>query len=649
MEKSYNFGNISIKFYKNMNFDDINEEIQQYPIISKENIVPESDASFSVINSVDSIGMDMAILTCHFNWCGYTTPVKNLNSFINRMSIDGVPLYGIELSLTDKFVTKDIPNWYHVKVTKENLCFQKEACINLLEQKIPEQYSKIAWIDADLTFTNKNWYKEASEKLNTYKLVQLYEKGIDTDKTGKSLEYTNGIVYAGGPRTDPGYFGYPGGAVAARRELFRNGGLYPYSFMGSSDSILMYTVYDIPMRHIPDDKYQRYSEWKQKIQSYIKKEDVSYVSGNFIHDWHGEKNNRSYIERNIILSKVNIDESVSLDKNGLLRIHNVSDGVYEDIFTYFKSRKEDGIVETNRVLQDMAIATVFFNWANFNSPVSNLYNFIRQMEAGSFPLYGVELSLTGKFITEKYPNWIKIRVSRENVCFQKEACINLLEKFIPEKYTKIAWIDCDIFFKNKNWYNDASEKLSSYRVIQLFSNEIFTNRIGKEGKVVPSLLSVGGPNVETEAKKYLGTPGAALAARRDLWKKAGGLFPFSFVGGGDSVFMYTLYNNYNDKNINRACGFYKKFKPYFDWAENVRKYVNQSCSWIEGEIVHSWHGDKESRQYNSRHDIADMINWQKTLTLDNRGLIEFKNCPNGVYSEIYMYFKNRNEDGENNV
>jgi len=589
---------------------------------------------------------DMAVLTCHFNWCGYNTPVKNLNSFINRMEIDGIPLYGVELSLTDEFVTEDVPNWYQIKVTKENVCFQKEACINLLEKKVPKKYTKIAWIDADLTFTNKNWYEDTSKKLDEYKLVQLYEQGIDTDRRGNSLNITDGIVYAGGPRTDPGYFGHPGGALAARRELFENAGLYIHSFMGSGDSILMYTIYDVPMRHIPDDTYDIYYKWKKKIQSYINKSEVSFVRGNFIHDWHGDKISRNYIERNKIFSSVNIDKNVSIDSNGLLHIGGVSDGVYEDIMSYFRKRKEDGVFEINKTLQDMAVVSVFYNWANFNSPVRNLNNFIRQMEADEIPLYGVELSLNGKFVTEKYPNWIKIKVGRENICFQKEACINLLEKFIPENYTKIAWVDCDIFFKNKNWYADASDTLASYKVIQLFSKEIFTNKLGYEINSIPCLLSVGGPNAEVESRRYLGTPGAALAARRDLWKKGGGLFPFSFMGGGDSVFMYSLYNNMSDKNINRASGQQKKFKFYLDWLEKVRNYVDCSCSWIDGNIVHAWHGDRENRQYTSRHDISDTVNWQKTLCLDERGVIQLNGLPNSTYAEIYMYFKNRNEDGE---
>lgn len=590
---------------------------------------------------------DMAVVTCHFNWCNYITPVRNFNRFLSQMDSDSIPLFGVELSLTGKFQTSGRPGWTQIHVTKENVCFQKEACVNLaVNQLVPDFYKKIAWVDADLFFINKNWYEDTSKKLDDYKMVQMFEHGIDTNVRGEKINSTSGLIRAGGPRTDYGYFGYPGGAIAARRELFTlGGGLYPYSFMGSGDTILMYTIYDVPMRHVKDDTSALYFEWKKKIQSYIKKHEVSYVDGNFLHEWHGDKMNRNYIDRNKIFDSVDINTNVSIDKNGIIKISGVSDGVYEDILWYFKSRKEDGVFEKNDLDKDMAIVTVFFNWAEFNTPVRNLNNFIRQMELDRLPLYGVELSLTGKFITEKYPNWIKIRVGRENVCFQKEACINLLEKYIPEKYTKIAWVDCDIFFKNNNWYQEASDKLSAYRVIQLFSKEIFLDSRGMEKDSITCLMSLGGPNAETEARRYIGTPGAALAARRDLWRIGGGLFPFSFMGGGDSVFLYSIYNNESDKNVNRASGLQKKFKPYIDWKEQLVKYVNQSCSWIDGEIIHAWHGDKNDRQYISRHEISDSINWQKTLVLDSRGVVELKNVPNSVYSEIYMYFKNRNEDG----
>jgi len=624
---------------------ELNEDIHQYPI--KKNTAPSDvDGQPGLFINMRPNLLDMAVVVCHFNWCGFVNPVRNLNRFINQMDIDGIPVYGIELSLTDEFVTKNKPNWKHIKVKTENICFQKEPCINIVEKFVPEQYTKIAWIDTDLYFTNRNWYSEASQKLEEYKLVQLYTAGKDTDKFGKIISTTAGIMGNGGPRPERGFYGHPGGAWAARRDLWNNGGLYPYSLMGSGDTIFINTIFDVPLTNPTHDmNFLRYSEWKKKIQAYANNKDVTYLSGNFLHEWHGDKKERSYVYRNSILTKIDFDKSVSLDENGLLKIDNVPQGVYDDIMSYFMSRKEDGDVELITDVNDMAVVSVHFNWANFNSPVKNLHRFILDMESNNVPLYGVELSLSGKFETEKYANWIKIKVNRENVCFQKESCINMLEKILPEKYTKIAWIDHDIYFKNRQWYIEASNKLNHYKVIQLFSKEIFTDQFGREVDYINGLMSLGGPNAEIEARKYIGTPGAALAARRKLWKDGGGLFPYSFMGGGDSVFLYSMYANLTDPSMQRACGYHKKFKPYFDWKEVTTTYVNESCSYIDGEIVHYWHGEKKDRKYTQRHAISDNINWAKSLKIDKNGILEIYNADYRVYNDIYCYFKDRNEDG----
>ena len=105
---------------------------------------------------------DMAVITCHFNWGGFINPVRNLHRFIRQMQIDNIPLFGVELSLTDKFETSGIEGWKQIKVEKENVFFQKEACLNLAEKMVPKEFTKIAWIDCDLMFTNKNWYNDAS-------------------------------------------------------------------------------------------------------------------------------------------------------------------------------------------------------------------------------------------------------------------------------------------------------------------------------------------------------------------------------------------------------------------------------------------------------------------------------------------------------
>lgn len=631
-----------------MNDADLNEDIQQYPIKkAEENLsINEFPLVDGTVSDVVQKPRDMAVVTCYFNWCGYANPRRNLNRFLKHMENENIPLYGVELSLTDDFATKDRKNWKHIKVTKNNICFQKEACINLAEKIVPEFYKKIAWIDADLHFQNKNWYFEGSIALDNYKLVQLFSFGSDTDRFGDIVSSKQGIIANGGPRSEFGFFGYPGGAWAARREMWNHGGLYPYSLMGSGDTTFINAVYGVQSTTPTNDlNFEKYKRWESSIREYLTKNDVTNIEGEFIHEWHGDKNLRGYTNRNDIMNRVDFDKDVTLDENGVVKLENAKQGVYDDIYSYFVGRNEDGESEIDAKVSDMAVLTVHFNWANFETPVKNLRRFILDMESNKIPLFGVELSLTGKFETEKYSNWIKIKVDKKNVCFQKEACINLLEKFVPEKYNKIAWIDHDIYFKNRNWYSEASKKLNTHRVIQLFSEEIFTDRFGREIETLPSLISVGGPKAEISARKYIGTPGAALAARRDLWRYGGGLFPYSIMGGGDSVLLYAIYNCESHSSVARACGYHKKFKPYFSWKSVTMNYVGESCSHINGEIVHYWHGEKNDRKYTDRHSISDKINWEKMLKLNTNGIVEIQGAPDHIYNDIYCYFRDRNEDG----
>lgn len=593
---------------------------------------------------------DMAVITCHFNWCNYTTPVRNLNRFLFQMESKNIPVYGIELSLTDEFITKGRSNWKHIKVKKENICFQKEACINLVEKTIPKKYTKIAWIDHDVHFSNENWYEQTSDQLEIYKLLQLYSLLIETDRTGKVIFEKKSTVSLGGPPPDGRWNGPPAGALAARREMWSHGGLYSYSFLGASDGIFINTVYDLPINALAKEtSSKKYKEWKNRIQKYISKQDISFLEGSILHEWHGDKDGRNYFGRNAISEALDFDTDIFLNDQGLLEIVKSKINVIEDIIAYFKGRDEDG-KNTDRIIQsepekDMAVMSCFFNWANFDSPKSNLQRFKWQMDAKKIPYYGVELSLTEDFVSENWKNWIKIRVSQKYVCFQKEACLNLLEKIIPDEYTKIAWIDPDIHFSNENWYHDASAALNKNKVVQLFDSYVTVDECGNIKLSLPSIVAAGGTHKRLSHQTHSGQPGAAWAARRDLWIH-GGLYPFSIVGGGDATFAYTIYeDDANFKQISNMSGIPspEKLRVYLDWKKLITSYVKKEISFIKGQIRHEWHGDLNNRKYGTRYDILKKINIDADVRLGRNGLIEIL-APT-AYASMLEYFKSRNEDG----
>ncbi len=295
---------------------------------------------------------DMAVVTCFFNWRGNINPVRNLHRFIRQMQADGVPLYGVELSVEGNFETTGNPNWQQIKVNNNNICFQKEACINIVEKIIPSQYKKIAWIDADLYFTNKNWYEETSTKLNTYKLVQLYSECEQTDKHGHIVNTVPGLISRYGKVPLEVWYrhaGYPGGAWAARRDLWSCGGVYPYCLMGGGDSLFIYTIFgqhghpSFDIKLSGENIQKKYNIWKNKIISYISPEDVTYVDGSIIHEWHGDPQKRSYATRYGLIEKFDENNRLFLNEQGVLEYEGPDTGkITREITNYFISRNEDG-------------------------------------------------------------------------------------------------------------------------------------------------------------------------------------------------------------------------------------------------------------------------------------------------------------------
>jgi hypothetical protein len=554
----------------------------------------------STLNKIQSIdNLDMAILTCYFNWVGHNTSERNLNRFIDQMESDKIPLYGIELSSTDHFITTGKKNWAQVKVAEKNICFQQEACINLLETIIPDDYKKIAWIDADLHFTNNNWYLDVSNALDKYKLVQMYEREHDTDSNGNIFRTINGIVSIGGPTAENINKRFPGGAIATRRDLFTNAKLYPYSFTGTGDTILM--------RGMDDPVF----------------------------GW-GKKD----IELSPRIQNLKIDVR-EMDFTGIYLRHEIT------TMQQFRTSKVIQPTVNGLKQSDLAIITCYFNWCGFTTPSRNFHRFLREMKKNDFPVFGVELSLTDKFETTGMSGWSQLKVKRENVCFQKEACLNLAEKKVPAQYTKIAWIDCDLTFLNPNWYDQASKKLECNKLIQLYTHGYNTDKYGRTVLEFPGLMYMKDRVTYHDWTKHAGYPGGAWAARRELWRH-GGLYPYAPMGGGDTIFIYSMYNHNFQHSTYENIGITKEtdLSIYTNWKKSVAAYIEKDISYIENKFLHEWHGDRKNRNYTHRHSVLKNINVHKQIRLNDQGILEFYNIKNDAFfSDVYNYFQGRDEDG----
>jgi len=271
-------------------------------------------------------------------------------------------------------------------------------------------------------------------------------------------------------------------------------------------------------------------------------------------------------------------------------------------------------------------------------------------------VYGAEASLTGEFVTQGLENWKHIKAKRENVCVQEEALLNIAETLVPEKYTKLAWIDHDILFMNPNWYDVASLALDEVNIIQLFEDCYWTDSRGKAFLGAKSMLSIGELTEElVDTRKpiipgYGAGPqtGFAYAARRELWQEGGKLWPYNFWTGGDRAQLFGIVSPHPTEAslVNSYLKDSPNFGPYLEWKEKFYNFAEGKTGFVKGTVYHEYHGELANRGYGTgqKRNSEAGFDMEKNIYINESGLLEFCNPPHWWYENIEQYFKDRKED-----
>lgn len=311
---------------------------------------------------------------------------------------------------------------------------------------------------------------------------------------------------------------------------------------------------------------------------------------------------------------------------------------------------------TLRHRNDMAVITSHFNWSGYKRPVANLNRFLRYMESQQIPVYGVEISLSDHFSTEGNDNWLRIKGDQYNILFQKECLLNLAEKMVPEKYTKIAWFDHDVFLDNNSWYDETSFALDNNKVCQVFEHCYWTTEVGTVGKELPAMCKFPPNN-----QRWTGHPGFGIAAQRSMWQpEIGGLYPFCPLGHGDTAFLYGIFETPLSVHSEIGLGLNNcpDFAPYHKWLNNIidwsadktvgsgeGKGAKKLVTYAKGNCFHEWHGDIFNRSYVDRAFLMTWYNPEKQIFINEKGILELKNVPDTWLKMIQKYFFDRREDG----
>ena len=239
--------------------------------------------------------------------------------------------------------------------------WHKENLINLTVQKLDKNWTKMAWIDADIAFINPNWVRDTLDALEHYKVVQLFQNAIDLGPNLEVLNVFTGIGYAHCMNLNISYLQYcghdgitnkfyhPGYGYAINRKAFNKiGGLIDYAILGSADSHMAYSFLEKVNETLNSKLHINYKKkikiFEDRCKQYIKK-NFGYVPGTILHYFHGKKQDRKYGDRWKILINHQYDplRDIFYDAQGLLQLTQNKPEFRDEIRRYFRGRNEDSI------------------------------------------------------------------------------------------------------------------------------------------------------------------------------------------------------------------------------------------------------------------------------------------------------------------
>ena len=115
------------------------------------------------------------VILPYFNYCYSLSRFKLFIEFVKRYSkYDNIRICIVEGRL--KGESYQLPDshfnvYKHIAISIDDPIWIKENLINIMVSMLPKNWKYIAWIDADITFLNRNWINDTLESLKNHIFV----------------------------------------------------------------------------------------------------------------------------------------------------------------------------------------------------------------------------------------------------------------------------------------------------------------------------------------------------------------------------------------------------------------------------------------------------------------------------------------------
>lgn len=291
-------------------------------------------------------GDPLYVVLPYFNYCGFKKRRTLFIEFVNRISRN----HWIKIVVVE--MGKDLPSLpvsVHHRISTGKPVWIKENLVNVAVERLPDTWKYMAWIDADITFLNRQWARETINELKTHDVVQLFQSAVNMGPDGEALKldtsfahkYLSGSKYH---KTDKYGHWHPGYAWACTNKAWTQmGGLVDWAILGSGDRHLAMSLIGRVHDSYHGGVHEHYKALLDAFQTRCKGMTIGCVKGTIIHHWHGSLANRKYRERWLVLVETKYDPlmDIGLDHNGVLRLTKEGVRLEQPLADYFVGRDED--------------------------------------------------------------------------------------------------------------------------------------------------------------------------------------------------------------------------------------------------------------------------------------------------------------------
>jgi hypothetical protein len=292
--------------------------------------------------------------------------------------------------------------------------------------------------------------------------------------------------------------------------------------------------------------------------------------------------------------------------------------------------------------KNLYIILPYYNYFDNEYRVSNILRFIETYRTIDNCKIVVVEGLTAesqplKDLSDKIFKHIKYNIPQK--IWVKENLINLvLQNHLPEDYKFFCWLDCDIFFEDKDWVNHTIDLLSENDAIQMFNFAINQER-RMEFDDIPfnsfetaptfkghsvSISQIAYSFNHYDVTDFRPHSGYGWGMTKDFYTKIGKLWDCNIIGSGDSVIARSIVQILTEEQIltrNLLNVIYSKTYGQ-QILEYYKKFKDCKCSFLPSRIYHFFHGAMKNRLYIERHNLLRKLNYDASMiNYDENGII----------------------------